>query len=443
MIASSLSVRRRFAIFSYVLFAVSAVCLAITHGAQPLKVSPQWVLLLAVALVSENFAVALPGYSLSIVYPLTIAAAITCGPAAAAVVAGATAVNLHEVKARLPGEIMLFNFGQLVLATLACSWVYLAMGGGLLLSDEGLAVPLSSSDFPRALLPLTGMIVMGAIANVALTAAGYAVKNEARILDVLVGVGWVPQAQVALGVLGVLMAQVMAVQVLALPLLALPLLIARQLYQSYTALRSAYADTVRSLVGILEAKDPYTRGHSERVADYAVRTSRAMGLGPREVEIVEYAALLHDLGKLALPGGLLNKESRLSPEEWLAIRRHPDAGADMIERIPPLRHLASLIRSHHERVDGTGYPLGLREGQLSDLSKILAVADAFDAMTTTRAYRPAMSVLEAVNELRGSAGTQFDPAVVGFLVDSLMQPPVDARSDDAPSAVSIAHEVSQ
>jgi putative nucleotidyltransferase with HDIG domain len=223
--------------------------------------------------------------------------------------------------------------------------------------------------------------------------------------------------QFTLAGLGFLLAQVLAISALALPLFFAPLAVARQFYLRYAGLKTAYVDTIRSLVGALEAKDPYTRGHSERVSEYAVALGEAMGLDSRALERLEYAALLHDIGKLAVPSAILVKPGRLEADEMEQIRAHPDRGADMIRRIPPLRDLAQSVVQHHEWFNGSGYPERRPGEELSGAAKILSVADSFDAMTTTRAYRRALSLDEAIAELIRGAGTQFDGDVVKVFIE--------------------------
>ena len=225
-------------------------------------------------------------------------------------------------------------------------------------------------------------------------------------------------AHIALPFVGFLMAQVLSLQLFALPLFVFPLLVARQLYQRYLGLRRAYVDTIRSLVSALEAKDPYTRGHSERVSEYAVVLGRELGLDSRALERLEYAGLLHDLGKLAVPSHILTKPGRLEDAEMDRIREHPRRGAAMVGRIPSLRDLAETVGQHHERIDGKGYPGGIRGIELTQAARILAVVDSYDAMTTTRAYRRALTQEEAVAEMLAGAGGQFDEDMVRAFLDT-------------------------
>ena len=174
---------------------------------------------------------------------------------------------------------------------------------------------------------------------------------------------------------------------------------------------------MRALSEVLEEVDPYTRHHSVRVSQYAVRLARGLGLGERRVEEIEYAALVHDLGKIGPQHQhILQKAGTLSHDEQRTLRAHPSAGAEIVARVRALRRAAEIVRSHHERPDGLGYPYGLAAGDVPIGACILNVSDAFDAMTSDRPYRRALTVEAAVQELERGAGTQFDTRVVDCLL---------------------------
>jgi putative nucleotidyltransferase with HDIG domain len=203
----------------------------------------------------------------------------------------------------------------------------------------------------------------------------------------------------------------------ALPLFGIPFLVARHSFGLYMELKHDLKDFVRALTEVLEEIDPYTRHHSMRVSQYAVRLARGLKLSEREVEEVEYAALVHDLGKIGPQHQhILQKPGSLSQEEQRTLRGHPGAGADIVARVRALRRAAEIVRTHHERPDGQGYPLGLRSERVPVGARILNVSDAFDAMTSDRPYRRALSLEAALTELRRGAGTQFDAAVVDCLM---------------------------
>ena len=202
-----------------------------------------------------------------------------------------------------------------------------------------------------------------------------------------------------------------------LSLFALPFLMARHSFGLYVEIRADLKDFVRALSEVLEEVDPYTRHHSVRVSQYAVRLARGLKLSESQVEETEYAALVHDLGKIGPQHQeILRKRGSLSHEEQRTLRSHPAAGADIVARVRALRRAAEIVRSHHERPDGLGYPFGLRSEDVPIGARILNVADAFDAMTSDRPYRRALSVESALQELHKGASTQFDPGVVECLM---------------------------
>ena len=179
--------------------------------------------------------------------------------------------------------------------------------------------------------------------------------------------------------------------------------------------------SVDQLLGILsnliDAKDPYTGGHSRRVAVLAVSVARQLGLERRMQGALWAGGYLHDLGKLAVPLRVLTKKSSLTEEEFSFIRAHPSDGADILERIPSLRHLTTVARYHHERWDGSGYPEGLSGDRIPLAAQIMAVCDAFDAMTSRRAYRSSMGAAEAIEEVRKCSGRHFGPDVTAAFLN--------------------------
>ncbi|MFA4842391.1 MAG: HD-GYP domain-containing protein [Candidatus Omnitrophota bacterium] len=172
----------------------------------------------------------------------------------------------------------------------------------------------------------------------------------------------------------------------------------------------------KSLVHIIEARDHYTKGHSEKVAAYAVKIARKMGFSEDGIELLEETAFLHDIGKLGIDEDILDKKEKLTDEEWEAIRRHPIIGEDMLRPITLRPELLTLVRTHHERYDGKGYPDKLTGDNISVFAAILSVADAYDAMTTEKPYRHAMTKEEAIEELKRCSGSQFNPKIVDIFL---------------------------
>ena len=204
---------------------------------------------------------------------------------------------------------------------------------------------------------------------------------------------------------------------LGMLLFAIPFLVARHSFKLYVEIRTDLKDFVRALSEVLEEVDPYTRQHSVRVSQYSIRIARGLKLGERDVDEIEYAALVHDLGKIGPHHQhILQKPGSLSHEEQRTLRGHPAAGAAIVKRVRALSRAAEIVRSHHERPDGRGYPFGLMTRDVPIGARILNVADAFDAMTSDRPYRRALSMESALRELKQGAGTQFDADVVGCLL---------------------------
>jgi putative nucleotidyltransferase with HDIG domain len=191
------------------------------------------------------------------------------------------------------------------------------------------------------------------------------------------------------------------------------------MYNNYlfNELECLYIDTVKAFVQAIEAKDSYTRGHSENVANYATAIARKMRLSASRIKDLETAALLHDIGKIGVNEEILNKPERLTSDEYERIKQHPFIAFQILEHVPALKDIARIILHHHERYDGSGYADGLQADEIPLESRILAVADTFDAITSCRPYRRARTTLSARNELMDNAGTQFDPEVIKHFIE--------------------------
>lgn len=173
-----------------------------------------------------------------------------------------------------------------------------------------------------------------------------------------------------------------------------------------------FYSVIQALVSSLEAKDEYTRGHTERVTRYALAIAREMELDTDQLQTLRLAGLLHDIGKIGIPEAILRKPGKLTAEEMQEMRRHPDIGADIVKNIEDIGEVVDIVRHHQEHWDGSGYPGGLKGTEIPLLDRVIAVADAYDAMTSSRAYRRNFSEVEVFEEFRRCAGKQFDPEVV-------------------------------
>jgi putative nucleotidyltransferase with HDIG domain len=185
-----------------------------------------------------------------------------------------------------------------------------------------------------------------------------------------------------------------------------------QAEQQARRLRELFLGVVSTLSRVLDARDPHTARHSQSVAEYALAIAKEMGLGCYQQEVVYFAGLLHDIGKIAVSEQPLKKPGKLGPQEWEEIRRHPVLSYRILRDIPKLQEIAVVTLYHHERWDGGGYPYGLKGEEIPLGARILGVADSFDAMVSERAYKPQISPEMALRELELHAGSQFDPRVV-------------------------------
>lgn len=192
---------------------------------------------------------------------------------------------------------------------------------------------------------------------------------------------------------------------------------ARMVQCERDALHHAYLSSIQALLTALEARDPYTRGHSERVRSWAIRIAQHLGLPLSQVEIIGQAAHLHDIGKVGVRDAILFKPGSLTPEEWQIMRSHPEVGVSILRPVQLLHATLPIIRGHHERWDGKGYPDGLRSDNIPLGARIVAVADAYDALKSSRPYRQGFPPEEAKRILSEGAGTQWDKQVVAVLLD--------------------------
>jgi putative nucleotidyltransferase with HDIG domain len=185
-----------------------------------------------------------------------------------------------------------------------------------------------------------------------------------------------------------------------------------ELDRALNSLEGAYRSTLKALTAALETRDSETHGHSERVVTYSLRLGREYGLNSEQMKALEFGSLLHDIGKIGVPDSILRKPAKLTEEEWVRMREHPLHGQQILRGIEFLQGASRVVAQHHEKWDGTGYPLGLQGEEIDINARIFAVADAFDAITSDRVYRRGKPYEAAAQELDDWAGRQFDPKVV-------------------------------
>lgn len=305
-----------------------------------------------------------------------------------------------------------------VLSSVPDAWH--AVGPALVLGFAGATEP-SFSDWPIYLAALAAQVLVDCTVT---TARGWADLGIRPELHVRV-MAWVFAVDAALAPIGLLAAVTMAATPVAvvclLPLLGLFAVFARERderIRQALQLSSAYRGTAILLGDVLEADDAYTGGeHTQGVVALGLQVGRELGLSPRELRDLEFGSLLHDIGKLRVSNEIINKPGKLTEAEWAVIRRHPVDGQEMLSRVGgALEKVGEIVRAHHERVDGGGYPDGLRGEEIPMEARIICVCDSYSAMTTNRSYRKAMTRAQAIEELRRCSGDQFDPDVVEALI---------------------------
>ncbi|MFJ8564581.1 HD-GYP domain-containing protein [Streptomyces sp. NPDC093514] len=357
-------------------------------------------------------------------FPVVLAAVFLLPPAAAALVAlpGAFAGTVVQ---RPAGVRRVWHAAQQAIAAWVAGRAYgwlggpAALGGGTA-TESG--PPAALADFPYVLLPAAVAAVAFSLVLTALDGGILAVAERRPAATAWRGLATrslVPHC--VHGLAGLMMA-VMWRSPYGLPaalLVLLPMYISCWLFAQYHRERGAHRATIRALVHAVDIKDRYTRGHSERVGQASAMIARELGMTEDRLETVRIAGILHDVGKLGVPTRLLRKDGPLTPQERRIIELHPEYGHEMVRGIGFLGEARSAILHHHERVDGSGYPYGLTGEQIPVLARVVAVADAFDAMTSTRSYSRARPVPVALAELERCAGAHFDPAMVRALVDAI------------------------
>jgi putative nucleotidyltransferase with HDIG domain len=348
---------------------------------------------------------------------ILLAAVAMTGPFGAAVV-GAVTCLVGVDRQRV--EVRVFNIGMTSAYGAIGGFVYILVGGVTNVNEVAGVWPL----LLRVGLPLMVADVIQCLGNAVILAGIVRLTQGTPMRRFVLGMlGSSGPAYIGYGLIGFLFVILWVpagVGPASAVLILAPLFVARWAFAQYGDEQRAHERTLSALVAAVETKDLSTRGHSERVAALCDLMAGALALGHQDTEALRFAGMLHDIGKLAIPTRVLRKVA-LSETELASIATHPARGVEMVRDIEFLRDSTDAILHHHERMDGRGYPAGLRGGETPLLARIIAVADAFDSLTSARAHRPAHTVEEALVELHARAGTQFDPSVVAALERSLVR----------------------
>jgi putative nucleotidyltransferase with HDIG domain len=351
----------------------------------------------------------------------TLAAVVLLGPGGAALVGATSLISLRRGGLRERA----FNGAMYALSAYAAGEAYLALGGPI-------GVPIPGS-FPSIILPFAVAAAVhvgvnhGLLWTMLLLLPPPGASPQRGRLDLHLSLLLV--SDLGYATLGLLIAALWhLVGPFAAVLVLIPLFVARWAMGQFAAQEGAYSATMAALCQAVETKDFYTRGHSERVSRGAAMLARQIRMGAERVEAIRYAGMLHDVGKLGVPTKVLQKTGPLTEEELAAIQLHPMRGLEIVRQIGFLTEALDGIMHHHERMDGKGYPMGLAGDEIPEFARVIAVADAFDSMTSTRSYRGARSVEEAVAELRKCSGMQFDPMLVDAFIAALGEERWDSQA---------------
>ena len=361
-----------------------------------------------VALIASSLRSVHTQRQIELVSVVLVAVYVIAGPAAAVVVAAAGSL----VQAPAPKIKLIFNSAQRVLSAAGAAVAYAALGG-----------PVGDEVFdrvPDALIATTAASIVLQVVNALLVSMVLSLERGpggvGEFFRHVVRTTAIPV--LGYGLLGLSMAVVWlgCLNIFAGVLILGPLVLARWALSQYEVEKTAQAATMRAFIQVIETKDLYTRGHSERVSEGVGMLGRQLQLSEERQSALEHAGLLHDVGKVGVPTSIIRKPGRLDDAEMDAIRLHPARGVELIGNIPFLEEVKSAVLHHHEKYDGTGYPAGLAGRNIPYFARIIGIVDAFDCLTSTRSYRPARGVEETLAILVQDRHTHFDPELVDEFV---------------------------
>jgi len=370
-----------------------------------------FIFFLAISIFAESIPVDLPiAGSITIGFPIDFVIILVYGPAIAIWITFLGEILGELINRRTTWYKAFFNASQYALSVGVAGLVYQFVGG-----------VVGSQDFLKYVLPAALCAFTYCVINSILVAIVISFAQQVKLTMVWrVNIKEMIPSYLAEAPIGFLMAIVyVEVGIFGILLFFLPLLLARRSFELYTKMRKVYLDTIRALAAAIDAKDPYTKGHSERVAHTSVALAQELNLSDQDIENIEYTALLHDIGKIGIADNILGKKSSLTNKEFDKIKEHTVMGAKIIEPVDFLKNSYQAIYHHHERYNGKGYPDGIKSEDIPLSARIIAVADAYDAMGSDRPYRKKLNKDKILKELKDQSGKQFDPEVVKTLLSIL------------------------
>lgn len=361
------------------------------------------------AVIADMSPILLPGSRayITVSSALDYAAIAVFGPVVAAMISTISTVVTTATTSRKALHKLLFNACLFIVTIITAGRVFELLGGSATSNPAQLVIPMAGCGITYFLIDTFGVSVVVALSQ---RASAWRIWQRTYLWTTVTHlVGFVP--------LGAIIVVIFVhIGIPGVALFLVPLLLARYSFKLYTDMREVHIETVRALTSAIDASDPYTRGHSERVTKYATALAREMRVSERRVQAIEYAGLLHDMGKIGLQHTILLKPGSLTDSEWEEMKRHPETGAKIVKELHFLTGARDVVLYHHERYDGTGYPRGLRGEGIPLEARIVKVADAFDAMLSDRPYRKALSLQDALLQLRQGRGSEFDPKAVDAFI---------------------------
>jgi len=387
-------------------------------------------LFLVLGFLSEVYAVWIPAYGFEVSSSIAIymASLFIIGPAGAVILVF-LATLAPEIMMRWDhlrsdprrfAYVLIFNVGQLVVTVAVTGWIFSRISGGTLSLASG-------QDYLQAFLAF----LCYAIINIALVTTVVSLTEGKRFIYRFTTYvrDFVVQYAV-LGVLALLLAVLYSLSIWHMFLAIVPLFLVHLSFRSYQKLRTEARKTFENISRLLDERDHYTAVHSQDVAALAVKVAEEMNLSQAEIENIEIAARVHDIGKVAVPDSILLKPGPLTDEEWVVMRRHPIVSAELIEGLEIYANVADAVRHEHERWDGSGYPDGLKGEEIPLVSRVIAAADIHNALSTDRPYRSAFTSERTTEMIREMSGTDIDPAVADALLHVMEEAAVEPSSSN-------------
>jgi len=366
------------------------------------------------AFAADNLSAPLPRTgSVAVNFEISFASLILFGPATAIIVTAISFFNIREFVKKVPYYKHLFNAGQ----------YFISMGITSIVFEMTYNRDVTNFFYPANI----GFIFLAAyiafFLNTLLTAGAISISERKNFINIWIyNYAWLIPFKLFLVVMTIAVTFIYKLYgPFTIIFTLLPLIIAQYTYLLRIKERKTLLNSIMQIVKIIDAKDSYTAGHSVRVAKYSEKIARKLRLNEYDVEVLINLANLHDIGKVQIDLSVLNKPGKFDDADWVEMKKHPEVGYEIVKEIVFLKDQARAILYHHERINGKGYPSGIKGEEIPLFAKILAVADAYDAMTTDRPYRPALTQKEAMKELEMHAGKQFDRKISSAMIEIIKE----------------------